>query len=72
MMTDILLRALPTDIIVGYHRQMASIPTRSSEDRDSSSDNFVDDDLQVLLKYLRVEVESCERSGISESACTQQ
>ncbi|KAH6930045.1 hypothetical protein HPB50_008116 [Hyalomma asiaticum] len=44
---------------------MASVPTRSSEDRDSSSDNFADDDLQVLIKYLRVEVESHTNSSDS-------
>ncbi|KAH6937839.1 hypothetical protein HPB50_004637 [Hyalomma asiaticum] len=66
-MTDILLRAVPTDT-VGYHWEMASVPTPSSKERDSSSGSCADDDMQVSLKDLQVEVESRERSRTRERA----
>ncbi|XP_049269953.1 4-pyridoxate dehydrogenase-like [Rhipicephalus sanguineus] len=47
MMTDILLRALPTDIVVGYHRDQASGASSSNETPGSSRDICADDDLQV-------------------------
>lgn len=71
MMTDVLLRPLPSDIVAAYHRQIAHSSHRSSlRDGESpcggaaaSSASF-DGELEKLLSHLKIEVESRERSTI--------
>ncbi|KAH7932174.1 hypothetical protein HPB51_029487 [Rhipicephalus microplus] len=75
MMTDILLEALPTDIVVGYYRKEANLSSPPSmtdnaglgQQHDSTSTATAEKELQELLKYLRVEVESREKSEARES-----
>lgn len=73
MMTDVLLRALPSDIVVAYHRQVAHSSQRSSLREGESSVGGAaapappasfDGELDALLAHLMIEVECRERSGV--------
>ncbi|XP_037521048.1 uncharacterized protein LOC119397701 [Rhipicephalus sanguineus] len=74
MMTDILLKALPSDIVVSYYKETATTPsprspTREAEAGDASTSSSVstDGELEQLLTFLLIEVESRERSGIADT-----
>lgn len=72
MMTDILLRSLPSDIVLAYHRQMAhtlqsssTSGEASSVDGTTSSSTSFDGEIDALLAHLQIEVECRERSAIA-------
>lgn len=76
MLCDILVRALPYEITVEYHRQLSNMTFGNSSDLDqengptastSRSPTIPSDsvsELNGMLRLLRVEVESRERSGL--------
>ncbi|XP_040076663.2 uncharacterized protein LOC120848716 [Ixodes scapularis] len=76
MLCDILVRALPYEITVEYHRQLNNMTFGNSSALDqenghtastSSSPTIPSDsvsELNGMLRFLRVEVESRERSGL--------
>ncbi|XP_064469887.1 uncharacterized protein LOC135384620 [Ornithodoros turicata] len=75
MLSEILLSSLPTDIVVEYHRSA----NRQRQDEDSSESNSTHGasdastdatseatrELNNILRFVRIEVESRERSGLA-------
>lgn len=74
MLCDILVRALPYEITVKYHGQVSnsSAPDKAdgSAPSTSRSENAQSDsvtELNGMLRFLRVEVESRERAGLFDT-----
>lgn len=74
MLVDILLRSLPHDIVVEYHRRHFEDKFRHYRNQNTdgtASDHILTDDrLNDHLVFIEAEVESCERSegwGIVEA-----
>ncbi|KAH8008936.1 hypothetical protein HPB51_007601 [Rhipicephalus microplus] len=69
-MTDILLRALPPDIVVSYYRETTRRPgiwaveAEAGDITSPLSSVATEGDLEQLLSLLFIEVESRERSGL--------
>ncbi|XP_064469845.1 uncharacterized protein LOC135384579 [Ornithodoros turicata] len=82
MMVDILLTSLPSDMVVEYHRlaRYGTALSEPSEDVEgnaahderhstgSGSDSTASGELTKVLNFLRVEIESRERSRIKDTA----
>ncbi|XP_040065111.1 uncharacterized protein LOC120838993 [Ixodes scapularis] len=67
MLSDILMKAMPYDIVVQYHRQvsykLSSNANLMQGDGSASETSTAASSLNEILSFLRIEVESSERSG---------
>ncbi|XP_064464869.1 uncharacterized protein LOC135376198 [Ornithodoros turicata] len=74
LLVDILLKALPSDITLEYYRRSARATTATAVQQDSASGDgqrevqhdtsYTEKELERVLDFLRIEVESREKSGM--------
>lgn len=69
MLYDILLKALPQEIVISFHRQrrISEVMLRTSVATNEETVSSCQD-LESLLQFTRIEIESRERSGTQESS----
>ncbi|XP_064475828.1 uncharacterized protein LOC135389726 [Ornithodoros turicata] len=65
MMVDILFTSLPQDMVVEYHR-LARYTSTDEQESTSGSESEADEGLTKVLNFLRIEIESRERSGVRD------